>query len=144
MCTSLISFFFFFPAPRSYKGGEEETTTDINVDEIIASVLADNPSVTEVNLNNVSKVTSENLDQLIEALVTNTHISKLQLANTRLKDSHALVSRVCGSRAGGRGRGIGGKVRVWEQGWWEGKGYWWEGEGVGAGLVGGEGVLVGR
>eukprot|EP00731_Ephydatia_muelleri_P029053 Em0020g697a len=77
--------------PRSYKGGEEETTTDINVDEIIASVLADNPSVTEVNLNNVSKVTSENLDQLIEALVTNTHISKLQLANTRLKDSHALA-----------------------------------------------------
>ncbi|KAL5473438.1 hypothetical protein EMCRGX_G027923 [Ephydatia muelleri] len=54
--------------PRSYKGGEEETTTDINVDEIIASVLADNPSVTEVNLNNVSK-----------------------LANTRLKDSHALA-----------------------------------------------------
>lgn len=77
------------------------------MDEIIASVLADNPSVTEVNLNNVSKVTSENLDQLIEALVTNTHISKLQLANTRLKDSHALVSRVCG-----------------EQCWWEGKGYW--------------------
>ena len=35
-------------------------------------------------------------------------------------------------------------MRVWEQGWWEGKGYWWDGEGVGAGLVGGEGVLVGR
>ena len=122
MCTSLIScfFLFFFSAPRSYKGGEEETTTDINVDEIIASVLADNPSVTEVNLNNVSKVTSENLDQLIEALVTNTHISKLQLANTRLKDSHALVSRVCGEQC------------------------WCEGEGVGAGLVGGEGVLLGR
>ena len=35
-------------------------------------------------------------------------------------------------------------MRVWEQGWWEGKGYWWDVEGVGAGLVGGEGVLMGR
>ena len=107
------------------------------MDEIIASVLADNPSVTEVNLNNVSKVTSENLDQLIEALVTNTHISKLQLANTRLKDSHALVSRVCGEQCWWEGEGVGAGLV-------EGKGYWWEGEGVGAGLVGGEGVLVGR
>ena len=74
------------------------------MDETIASVLADNPSVTEVNLNNVSKVTSENLDQLIEALASNTHIAKVQLANTRLKDSHALVS-YCRRSVGGRVKG---------------------------------------
>lgn len=99
---------FFCVAPRSYKD-EEETTADIDVDETIASVLADNPSVTEVNLNNVSKVTSENLDQLIEALATNTHISKLQLTNTRFKDSHAKVSACGGVLVGGTG----GKVKVW-------------------------------
>ena len=78
--------------PRTCSNAEEDTTADIDVEETIASILADNPSVTEVNLNNVSKVTSEHLDQLIEALAANTHISKVQLANTRVKDCHAMVS----------------------------------------------------
>ena len=52
---------------------------------------ADDPSLTELNLNNHSRIDSNLIDQLIEAMRGNTSLTKLQMANVRFTEDHAQV-----------------------------------------------------
>ena len=52
---------------------------------------ADDPSLTELNLNNHGKIDSNLIEQLIEAMRGNTCLTKLQMANVRFSEDHAQV-----------------------------------------------------
>ena len=49
-------------------------------------------TLTELNLNNNTKLDSDLIDELIVALTDNIHLEKLQLANVRFTEDHAFVS----------------------------------------------------
>lgn len=74
----------------SAKGDDESDHADL--DQVIESVQEDDPSLTDLNLNNHPLITPEIIHQLLTALEGNTHITKLSLANIKFNDDHAAVS----------------------------------------------------
>ena len=59
--------------------------------EAIASLQEDDPSFTELNLNNHPLVSPQHLHQIMEALKTNSYVETVSLANVKMVDKHALV-----------------------------------------------------
>jgi len=57
-------------------------------------VCQDNdPSLTEVNLNNHGGLDSDLIMEIFRALQDNVHLESLQMANVRIDENHAAVSR---------------------------------------------------
>ncbi|XP_019858876.1 PREDICTED: tropomodulin-2-like [Amphimedon queenslandica] len=71
----------------SAKGNDESDHADL--DQVIQSVQEDDPSLTDLNLNNHPLITPEIIHQLLTALEGNTHVTKLSLANIKFNDDHA-------------------------------------------------------
>ena len=64
-----------------------------NIQEAINSVERDDPTLTELNLNNHSELFPPLIDQLVAALENNTYLESLSLANVKFSDNHAAVGR---------------------------------------------------
>ncbi|XP_077373898.1 leiomodin-2a [Festucalex cinctus] len=58
----------------------------IVIKEALEKVLRDDPSTSEVNLNNIQDISQETLLRFAEALTSNTHVVVFSLANTRADD----------------------------------------------------------
>ena len=75
--------------------GEHESP-DADIEEAISALEADDPYLTELNLNNHGCIDSDLIEQVIDALVGNTQLVTLQLANVRFTEDHAQVpSTLC-------------------------------------------------
>ncbi|XP_029288940.1 leiomodin-2-like [Cottoperca gobio] len=63
----------------------------IVIDETLEQILCDDPTVSEVNLNNLEDISQETLLRFPEALCTNTHVHVFSLANTHADDRVAFA-----------------------------------------------------
>uniref|UniRef100_A0A3Q3JX33 Leiomodin-3 n=1 Tax=Monopterus albus TaxID=43700 RepID=A0A3Q3JX33_MONAL len=61
------------------------------IDKALEQILGDDPTVTEVNLNNVEDIAQETLLRFAEALCINTHVQVFSLANTHADDRVAFA-----------------------------------------------------
>lgn len=62
---------------------------EVDVEECLSQLQANEYSLTELNLNNNTKLSPEHISRLIENLQDNTHLQVLQLANVKFDDDHA-------------------------------------------------------
>ncbi|VDK71401.1 unnamed protein product [Litomosoides sigmodontis] len=67
----------------------EEPENETDVDDCIKKLEADDEMVTEVNINNMKRVSKERIKALIKASCASKHIKKLSLANTAISDQEA-------------------------------------------------------
>lgn len=93
------------PSKASKNKSRTESTTDQNVsvtsdrlsgnpiaiDKALEQILRNEPSVNEVNLNNIEDISQETLLRFAEALCTNTHVSVFSIANTHADDRVAFA-----------------------------------------------------
>ncbi len=63
----------------------------IIIDKTLEQILCDDPTVSEVNLNNIEDISQETLLRFAEALCTNTHVHVFSLANTHADDRVAFA-----------------------------------------------------
>ncbi|KAM9854965.1 leiomodin-2a [Aulostomus maculatus] len=81
----------------SSESGSSETTNPnvtsdrasgnpIVIEEALEKILSDDPTMSEVNLNNIEDISQETLLRFAEALCTNTHVHVFSLANTHADD----------------------------------------------------------
>ncbi|XP_068169447.1 leiomodin-2a [Antennarius striatus] len=61
------------------------------IDKTLQQILCDDPTVNEVNLNNIEDISQETLLRFAEALCTNTHVHIFSLANTHADDRVAFA-----------------------------------------------------
>uniref|UniRef100_A0A914YL33 Tropomodulin n=1 Tax=Panagrolaimus superbus TaxID=310955 RepID=A0A914YL33_9BILA len=67
--------------------GENET----DVEDCLKKLVEDDAALTEVNINNMKRVSKERIRNLISAATHSTHITKLSMSNTAIGDSEARV-----------------------------------------------------
>ncbi|KAG7522120.1 leiomodin-2-like [Solea senegalensis] len=70
---------------------ERPSGNPIVIDTVLEQILGDDPTVNDVNLNNIEDVSQETLLRFAEALSTNTHVHVFSLANTRADDRVAFA-----------------------------------------------------
>ncbi|XP_071316367.1 leiomodin-2a [Trachinotus anak] len=63
----------------------------IVIDKALEQILSDDPTMNEVNLNNIEDISQETLLRFAEALCTNTHVHVFSLANTHADDRVAFA-----------------------------------------------------
>lgn len=63
----------------------------IVIDEALERILRDDPTMSELNFNNIEDISQETLLRISEALSTNTHVRVFSLSNTRANDRVALA-----------------------------------------------------
>ncbi|XP_044049605.1 leiomodin-2a [Siniperca chuatsi] len=63
----------------------------IVIDKTLEQILCDDPTMSEVNLNNIEDISQETLLRFAEALCTNTHVHVFSLANTHADDRVAFA-----------------------------------------------------
>lgn len=61
------------------------------IEEALEQILCDDPTMSEVNLNNIEDISQETLLRFAEALGTNTHVHVFSLANTHADDRVAFA-----------------------------------------------------
>ncbi|XP_030046273.1 tropomodulin-2 [Microcaecilia unicolor] len=69
----------------------EEPPNPTNVEESLQRIKANDPSLLEVNLNNIKNIPIPTLKEFAKALETNTHVRKFSLAATRSNDPIAIA-----------------------------------------------------
>lgn len=72
-------------------GPDRRSTNSKVVDRILEQILLNDPTVNEVNLNNVRDISRETLPGFAEALCTNTNVHVFSLSNTRADDRVAFA-----------------------------------------------------
>nr|XP_061812980.1 leiomodin-2-like [Nerophis lumbriciformis] len=70
---------------------DRDNENPIVIKEALEKVLRDDPSTSEVNLNNLQDISQETLLSFVEALTSNTHVKVFSLANTHADDRVALA-----------------------------------------------------
>uniref|UniRef100_A0A672H855 Leiomodin 2 (cardiac) a n=1 Tax=Salarias fasciatus TaxID=181472 RepID=A0A672H855_SALFA len=80
---------------------DELSGNPIVIDKALEQILRDEPTMTEVNLNNIEDVSPETLLRFAEALCTNTHVHVFSLANTHADDrvAFAISQMLCENRS---------------------------------------------
>uniref|UniRef100_A0A3Q3X948 Leiomodin-3 n=1 Tax=Mola mola TaxID=94237 RepID=A0A3Q3X948_MOLML len=70
------------------------------IDKTLEQILCDDPTMSEVNLNNIEDISQETLLRFAEALRTNTHVHVFSLANTHADDrvAFAISKMLCENR----------------------------------------------
>lgn len=70
------------------------------IDKTLEQILCDDPTMSEVNLNNIEDISQETLLRFAEALRTNTHVHVFSLANTHANDrvAFAISKMLCENR----------------------------------------------
>uniref|UniRef100_A0A8C7U6L0 Leiomodin-3 n=1 Tax=Oncorhynchus mykiss TaxID=8022 RepID=A0A8C7U6L0_ONCMY len=63
----------------------------IVIDEALERILRDDPTMSELNFNNIEDISQETLLRISEALSANTHVRVLSLSNTRANDRVAFA-----------------------------------------------------
>ncbi|GAA6227673.1 leiomodin-2a [Lates japonicus] len=93
------------PSKGSWSESKRTETTDQNlnstsdrpsgnpiiIDKALEQILGDDPTMNEVNLNNIEDISQETLLRFAEALCTNTHVHVFSLANTHADDRVAFA-----------------------------------------------------
>ncbi|VDM72872.1 unnamed protein product, partial [Strongylus vulgaris] len=81
---------------RAYEPKEmpDEPDNETDVDDCIKRLEEDDEDMTEVNINNMKRVSKERIRKLITAACASKHIHKLSMANTAISDSEARVRGV--------------------------------------------------
>ncbi|KJH53267.1 Tropomodulin [Dictyocaulus viviparus] len=76
---------------RAYEPKEmpDEPDNETNVDDCIRRLEENEEDMTEVNINNMKRVSKEKIRKLISAACASKHITKLSMANTAISDSEA-------------------------------------------------------
>ncbi|VDL74804.1 unnamed protein product [Nippostrongylus brasiliensis] len=76
---------------RAYEPKEmpDEPDNETDVDDCIKRLEEDDEDMTEVNINNMKRVSKERIRKLITAACNSKHITKLSMANTAISDSEA-------------------------------------------------------
>ena len=75
-----------------YKKDEADTfEVKVDVAEVVQQASANDASLTKLNLNNHDEVTSDHLSDISRAMLTNNHVTHLQLVNTGFTDAHVQV-----------------------------------------------------
>lgn len=69
----------------------EDPPNTTNVEETLQKIKANDPSVQEVNLNNIKNIPIPTLKEFAKAMEANTHVNKLSLAATRSNDPVAIA-----------------------------------------------------
>jgi len=64
----------------------EPPPNNVDVDACLKKLKSNDPSLVELNVNNVKNISIERLCEIAESLRTNTHLEKLHMANTRSTD----------------------------------------------------------
>ncbi|EJD76214.1 LMOD1 protein [Loa loa] len=67
----------------------EEPENETDVDDCIKKLEANDEMVTEVNINNMKRISKERIRALIKASCASKHIKKLSMANTAISDQEA-------------------------------------------------------
>ncbi|MCP9260352.1 Tropomodulin [Dirofilaria immitis] len=67
----------------------EEPENETDVDDCIRKLEANDEMVTEININNMKRISKERIKALIKASCASKHIKKLSLANTAISDQEA-------------------------------------------------------
>lgn len=70
---------------------ERPSGNPIVIDQALEQILSDDPTMTEVNLNNIEDIPQETLLRFAEALCANTHVHVFSLANTHADDRVAFA-----------------------------------------------------
>lgn len=77
---------------RSVDGTSDRASGNpIVIQEALEKILCDDPTMSEVNLNNIEDISQETLLRFAEALRTNTHVHVFSLANTHADDRVAFA-----------------------------------------------------
>uniref|UniRef100_A0A672H8A8 Leiomodin 2 (cardiac) a n=1 Tax=Salarias fasciatus TaxID=181472 RepID=A0A672H8A8_SALFA len=90
------------PSSQSLERSSERLSGNpIVIDKALEQILRDEPTMTEVNLNNIEDVSPETLLRFAEALCTNTHVHVFSLANTHADDrvAFAISQMLCENRS---------------------------------------------
>ncbi|XGW19258.1 hypothetical protein V3C99_003244 [Haemonchus contortus] len=76
---------------RAYEPKElpDEPENDTNVDECIKRLEEDDEDMKEININNMKRISKEQISRLISAACESNHITKLSMANTAISDNEA-------------------------------------------------------
>lgn len=69
----------------------DEPPNPTNVEESLQRIKANDPTLTEVNLNNIKNIPIPTLKELAKAMERNTHVKKFSLAATRSNDPVAVA-----------------------------------------------------
>jgi tropomodulin len=75
------------PEPLKFVPPEPDNKTD--VEESIKRLEANDPDLSNLNLNNIKNISYEKMKQVIEAAKTNTHLKCLSMVNIEMPDSVA-------------------------------------------------------
>ncbi|XP_062276669.1 leiomodin-2a [Scomber scombrus] len=70
---------------------DRESGNPTDIPEALEQILRDDPTMSEVNLNNIEDISQETLLRFAEALSTNTHVHVFSLANTHADDRVAFA-----------------------------------------------------
>uniref|UniRef100_A0A8C5HD59 Leiomodin-3 n=1 Tax=Gouania willdenowi TaxID=441366 RepID=A0A8C5HD59_GOUWI len=70
---------------------ERPSGNPIVIDKALEQIISDDPSMIEVNLNNIEDILPETLLRFADALCTNTHVHVFSLANTHADDRVAFA-----------------------------------------------------
>ncbi|XP_040894358.1 leiomodin-2a [Toxotes jaculatrix] len=70
---------------------ERQSGNPIVIDKALEQILGNDPTMNEVNLNNIEDISQETLLRFAEALCTNTHVHVFTLANTHADDRVAFA-----------------------------------------------------
>ncbi|KAK5977956.1 Tropomodulin [Trichostrongylus colubriformis] len=76
---------------RAYEPKEmpDEPENDTNVDECIKRLEENDEEMKEININNMKRISKEQIVKLISAACDSNHITKLSMANTAISDNEA-------------------------------------------------------
>lgn len=75
--------------PFEPKGTPDEGENETDVEDCIKRLEEDDETLTEVNINNMKRVSKERIRNLIAAACNSKHIQKISMANTAISDSEA-------------------------------------------------------
>ncbi|KAI6242418.1 Tropomodulin [Aphelenchoides fujianensis] len=67
----------------------DEPENETDVDECIRRLEADDQALTEVNINNMKRISKERIRKLIRSACNSKHLTKLSLSNTAIDDQEA-------------------------------------------------------
>ncbi|XP_064396547.1 tropomodulin-2-like [Halichondria panicea] len=69
----------------------EDLSEEVDVEDAITRLTRNDRGLTELNLNNHTKLDSDLIEELIVALTDNIHLERLQMANIRFSEDHAFT-----------------------------------------------------
>ncbi|KAK5986950.1 Tropomodulin, partial [Trichostrongylus colubriformis] len=81
----------FLANPRHYDSHPTDPENDTDIDQCVQRLLDNDPTLKEINMNNMKRTPIPQLRRLLEALAYNDYCERLSLANMGLSDNDLAV-----------------------------------------------------